>query len=397
MTRTLRNIIAVVIVLLIVVGGLIQFARPIPAVKVQVNQTKVRLPGQFSVSFPNQGQGAIGEEGLGVVSQSPNEQSVPIASLTKMMTAYLLLKQEPLKPGQNGPTTTITAQDVQLYQEDSAQGDSVVKVQAGEKLTELQLLEGLLLPSGDNIAALIANQLAGSQAAFVKEMNTTAKSLGMTQTTYSDASGVSPATVSTAHDQILIAEAAMQHPVFRQVVQMPQADLPVAGIVYNVNSMVGKRGMTGIKTGSTLEAGGCFVGSYPIMVDGQQHILIGAVLGQQTMYSLQSALTATVNLLHEVAPEFKYYSVPESANGFGQLSTVWKQSSTLQVGNPIKVFGYPGMVVHLDVHLTDGTLPIAAGSKVGTLAVTAKSAKQTVPLIAAQAVSKPSWKWRLFR
>lgn len=397
MTRTLRNIIVAVIVLLIVAAGLLQYSRPLPAAKLHITTSILRIPGKFSVSFPSQGEAAVGEGGLGVVSQSPNEQPVPIASLAKMMTAYLLLQAHPLKAYENGPTTTITRADAALYQKDSAAGDSVLPVAAGEKLTEYQLLEGLLLPSGDNIATLIADQVAGSEPAFVRMMNKTAKSLGMTQTTYSDASGVSPATVSTAHDQILIAEADMKNPVFRQIVSMPQANLPVAGVVYNVNSMVGKQGITGIKTGSTLEAGGCFVGSYPITVKGKQHILIAAVLGQNTLLSLKSALTHTVNMLHQVAPEFKDYSLTEPAGGFAQLDTAWKQNSSLKAAQSIQVFGYPGMNVGLGVSLTNNHLPLLAGSKAAKLVVSAGSSKQTISLLNTSTISKPGISWRLYR
>jgi len=397
MTRTVRAIIAVVIVVIIIGGGVFQYSRPLPPAQVKVSASQLKLPGQFSVSFPGQGQGAVGEESLGVVSESPAEQPVPIASLTKIMTAYLLLQAHPLKLGEDGPTTTVTAADAQVYARDKQAGDSVLQVSAGERLTEIQLLEGLLLPSGDNVASLIANEVAGNEAAFVKKMNATAKSLGMTQTTYADASGVSPQTVSTAHDQVLVAQAAMQNPVFRKIVSMPQADLPVAGIVYNVNSMVGKHGITGIKTGSTLDAGGCFVGSYPITVDGQQHILIGAVLGQKTLESLQTALTTTINMLHQAAPEFKNYTVPEPAQGFAQMTTAWKQGADLKLAQPVTVFGYPGMPVHLSVNLTNDAIPVAAGQKMGTLKVTAGSSTETIALLSSKSITKPSTLWKLHR
>lgn len=397
MTRPIRTIVIVVIALLIVAGGLFQFSRPLPLAQLQTGTTQMNLPGKFSVSFPSQGQAAVGESSLGVVQETPNEQPVPIASLTKMMTAYLLLKAHPLKVGENGPTTTITAKDVQTYQTDNSNGDSVLKVAAGEKLTERQILEGLLLPSGDNIATLIANQLAGSEANFVKQMNATAKQLGMTQTTYSDASGVSPATVSTAHDQLLIAQADMQNPVFRHIVSMPQADLPVSGVVYNVNSMVGKHGISGIKTGSTLQAGGCFVGSMPITVNGQEHILLAAVLGQKTLQSLQSALVNTVTVLQAVKPEFKDYTIQEPTNGFAQITTAWKQQSDLKLAKQVTVFGYPGMPVKFKASLNSSKLPIAAGTKVGTLKVTTGAATQQVGLVSVQPISKPSALWRLYR
>ncbi len=375
-------------------GGAIQFLRPVPPVQVQAAPGPLKLPGAFSVAFPATGQAALGAESLGLVAETPNEQPVAIASLTKMMTAYLLLQAQPLPTGEDGPVTTITNADVQVYQNDKAAGDSVVRVSAGEKLTERQLLEGLLLPSGDNIATLIARQVAGTQANFVKKMNDAASALKMTQTTYTDVSGVSPATVSTAHDQVLMAQAAMQDRAFREIVRLPQADLPVAGRVFNVDFMVGKQGITGIKTGSTLAAGSCFVGSFPITVGTSTEILLGAVLGQP---SLQVALTTDTQILHAVAPQFRTYAIAPPADGLARLTTAWGQDSTLAPASPLQVLGYPGMPIDLAVKLTATKLPIEPGQGVASLTLTTGTLSQTAPLQAAQAIRKPGPLWRLFR
>jgi len=127
----------------------------------------------------------------------------------------------------------------------------------GEKLTERQALEALLIPSGNNIGAMLAGWDAGSQGAFVAEMNAQAGSLGLRSTRYADASGADPATVSTAGDQFVLTLRALQIPAFRQIVAMPQVTLPVAGVVYNVNSALGHDGIVGVKTGSSSPAGGC--------------------------------------------------------------------------------------------------------------------------------------------
>ncbi|QQE78966.1 D-alanyl-D-alanine carboxypeptidase family protein [Alicyclobacillus sp. SO9] len=397
MSRLLRSIIVAVIVLAIVVVGIVQLTRPIPPVAMKTNVKQVSIPGKLSPVFPSQGEAAIGEESLGVIQETKSEQPVPIASLTKMMTAYLLLQAKPLKVGENGPTTTITQHDVQVYNKDVANGDSVLKVQVGEKLTERQLLEGLLLPSGDNIATLIGEQLSGSLSKFVAKMNATAKSLGMTNTHYTDASGVSPATVSTAHDQILIAQQDMKNPVFRKIVAMPQATFPVAGVQYNVDYMLGKNGITGIKTGSTNQAGGCFVSSMPITVKGQQHILIGAVLGQKTYRSLRSAFNNNVKMLDSVKSKFENYTIHNPSQGFAKLTTAWKQSASLKMAKPLTVFGYPGMPVKFGYDLHSKQVPMKAGSSPAKMTVQTGDVTQTIPLQTSAAITKPKLLWKLRR
>src|SRR5262249_54165545 len=150
---------------------------------------------------------------------------------------------------------TVTRAGVAAYRRDVKQGQSVVKVVAGEKLSEWQALAALLIPSGNNIADLLAAWDAGSLPAFEAKMNGQARSLGLQGTRYADASGADPGTVSTAADQFRLAVRALQMPVFRQIVALPQVRLPVTGLAYNVNFGLGHLGIDGVKTGSTPQAG----------------------------------------------------------------------------------------------------------------------------------------------
>lgn len=99
--------------------------------------------------------------GNGQPAASPNEQPAPIASLAKVMTAYLTLERYPLSGAQDGFTITVTEEQAQA----EGEGQSVVAVRAGEQLTERQLLEALLIPSGNNVARILADQIAGSEIA----------------------------------------------------------------------------------------------------------------------------------------------------------------------------------------------------------------------------------------
>ena len=114
-----------------------------------------------------------------------------------------------------------------------ANGDSNAAVAAGEKLTEREALEALLLPSANNIAMMLANWDAGSRTAFVAKMNARAKALGMKDTTYTDPSGLDAGTVSTARDQLILVRKAMAIPAFAGIVAMPSAVIPVAGTIRN--------------------------------------------------------------------------------------------------------------------------------------------------------------------
>ncbi|MEA2314983.1 MAG: hypothetical protein QOI03_1675 [Solirubrobacteraceae bacterium] len=256
-----------------------------------------------AVSWPQQGQAAL-VLGNGRPAASPHEQPAPIASLAKVMTAYLTLKRYPLSGAQDGFTITVTAAHAQAEAQDAAENQSGVAVAAGEQLTERQLLEALLIPSGNNIAQMLAAQVAGGESSFVAEMNAEARALGMDHTTYTDPSGLDPSTVSTAADQLRVFERAMRFPVFRQIVSMPSVTLPVAGTLTNFNPLIAE-GYAG-KTGSDSAAGGCLAFFTHLTVGGHGLTAVGVVMGQgqgsDTSVILAAAGEAATQLVESVAP-----------------------------------------------------------------------------------------------
>ena len=230
-----------------------------------------------AAGWPRRGQAAF-VVGNGRPAVSPHEQPVAIASLAKVMTAYLTLKRYPLSGEQDGFTIAVTAARAQAEAEAAAQGQSVVAVLAGEQLTERQLLEALLIPSGNNIAQMLAALVAGSQTRFVAEMNAEARALGMDHTIYTDPSGFDPSTVSTAADQLRVFKQAMRYPVFRHIVSTASVTLPVAGTLTNFNPLIAE-GYAG-KTGSDSAAGGCLAFFTRVTVGGRRRTAAGVVLGQ---------------------------------------------------------------------------------------------------------------------
>ena len=217
------------------------------------------------------------------------------------MTAYLVLRDHPLRLGQDGPTITLTDADVADTDRRRRQEESVVPIAAGEQLTERQALQALLLPSANNIAAVLARWDAGSADRFVARMNATARSLGMTHTRYTDPSGYDDATVSTAADQVRIVDRAMRLPVFASIVATPSATLPVAGIVHNTDTLLGHNGFVGVKTGSTDAAGGCFAFRAIRWIGGKRTTITGVVLGQPGHDQVAAGLAAADAMVDRIA------------------------------------------------------------------------------------------------
>ncbi len=262
--------------------------------------------------------------GNGRPAASPHEQPVPIASLAKVMTAYLTLKRYPLSGAQDGFTITVTAAQAQAEAQDAAQDQSVVAVRAGEQLTERQLLEALLIPSGNNIARMLAARVAGSETRFVAEMNAEARALGMDHTIYTDPSGFDPSTVSTAADQLRVFQRAMRFPVFRQIVSMASVTLPVAGTLTNYNPLIAE-GYAG-KTGSDSAAGGCLAFFTHVTVGGRRLTAVGVVMGQgegsDTSALLAAAGEAAKQLVESVAPAIRVRTIAAPGAAVAQEETL---------------------------------------------------------------------------
>ncbi len=226
-------------------------------------------------------------------------RQVPIASVAKLMTAYVILQDHPLSASGSGPDITVDTSEAAEYQSQAAAGDSLVAVAAGETITERQALEALLLPSADNIAWILARWDAGRQAAFSARMNAAARGLGMTATSYTDPAGLDPSTISTAADQVRLGIAALRVPALAEITAESSALVPVAGTVRNTNTLLGQDGIVGLKTGSTRAAGGCLLVAARQEVNGRNILIVAATFGQPGTAGtiLPNALQAGRNLV----------------------------------------------------------------------------------------------------
>jgi serine-type D-Ala-D-Ala carboxypeptidase (penicillin-binding protein 5/6) len=237
-------------------------------------------PQLGAVSWPADGVSAADISGYGVTDGPGATRRVPIASVAKLMTAYVILRDHPLSASGSGPDITVEPSEAAGYPAQSADGDSVVAVAAGETITERQALAALLLPSADNMAWILARWHAGSQAAFAARMNAAARRLAMTGTSYTDPSGLDPSTTSTAADQVRLGMAAMRVPALAAITAESTAVVPVAGVVRNTNALLGQDGIVGLKTGSTQAAGGCLLVAAWQRVNGHHILIVAATFGQ---------------------------------------------------------------------------------------------------------------------
>ncbi|WP_240507389.1 D-alanyl-D-alanine carboxypeptidase family protein [Streptomyces kanamyceticus] len=254
---------------------------------------------RLDLPWPEEGQTALAVEKAGALGVKGAQQPVPIASLTKVMTAYVILKEHPLKGGENGPVVKV---DEQAAAEAHSLSESTAPVRQGQLLSQRKLLELMLLPSGNNVARLLARWDSGSQKKFTAKMNAAAARLGMVHTTYTGASGFESTTRSTAADQLRLAREAMKEPALRATVALRSTKLPgQAEPVRNTNKLLERPGVIGLKTGSSTPAGGNLMWAAEIPDGTSHHVVYGVVLSQRVGTSPtegnQAALESSERLL----------------------------------------------------------------------------------------------------
>ncbi len=365
--------------------------------------TTVRIAGSAPApAWPAAGQAALVVPGIGSLGSAGGDEPRPTASLAKVMTAYLTLKQYPLSRNAGGFTLTVTAADARAEADDARLDESVVAVRAGERLDERQLLEALLIPSGDNIARMLAAHDAGSVPEFVAEMNSTARALGMDKTTYTDPSGYEPTTVSDASDQLRVFERAMSFGVFRQIVSMPRVTLPVAGTVENYNPLIAE-GYEG-KTGSDSEAEGCLAFFKRITVGGRRVTLVGVVLGQgtggATYVILAAAAAAAERLVGSVTPAIRAHSVLPAGTAVMVASSADGRRVNGVTDDPLTVIGWAGLEEKLAFRPRSLGVELSAGQPIGAAALAGSlptpTTNQTGTAVrASTALARPGILWRL--
>lgn len=347
---------------------------------------------QPRIAWPAVGSAALLIPSLGI-AQTWHHGVVPIASLTKLMTAYVVLKKLPLTAGETGPCVTVSSNDVATYEAMKLSDQSSVLVSAGESLCESELMDGLLVHSASNYAVLLANMVAGDTTHFIALMNQAAASLGFRGTHYADVSGFDNGSVSTALDQGVLAAMLMRSPLVRAMVDQTSVTLPVAGTVGSFTPFVGVDHVIGVKSGRTTAAGGCDVMAMTFQVGDATRVAYSVVLGQRGGNLLGPAGDAALALAQSaIKMEASYHLL--KGRVFGRIG--WPASTAPFGLARDEQFSWwrASRSVALTVTTRRFTRTIHRGQVVGWVVVHATRTHR-YPLVAEATVSPPSLWQRL--
>src|SRR3989344_5212335 len=290
------------------------YSRPLPVVQPRTSFSQPQTSSAVALPWLAYGQAAMGAVGYGVLATHGEQKKVPIASITKVVTALAVLKEKPLKLGEKGPNITITDADVAIYDEYYSLGGSVTPITKGSQISEYDGLQSMLIPSSNNMAATVAKWAFGSVDNYVKYANQMLSDMGFKQTHVDEASGFSTKSVSTATELIKLGEIALANEVIAEIVKKATANLPIAGEVRNINWLLGTEGVIGIKTGNTNEAGGCLLFASQKTIFGQPIVLIGVILGAPDR---NQAITDSRKILQSVEDSFEKVQVVKKGQTLG--------------------------------------------------------------------------------
>lgn len=215
-----------------------------------------------------------------ILKQKNSEEKIYPASLTKVMTAIVAIEN---LPDLNGEIILTNSAFKGLYKADA----SMAGFQPGEQVRAIDLLYGVLLPSGAECCIGLADQIAGSEQNFVKMMNQKAAELGMKNTHFENATGLHDKNhYTTAKDLAILLNYALKNDTFREIFTSPRHSTPPTnkhsgGITFNSTmfqelnnqNIIGGE-ILGGKTGYTDEAGLCLASL--AKVGKEEYILISA-------------------------------------------------------------------------------------------------------------------------
>jgi D-alanyl-D-alanine carboxypeptidase (penicillin-binding protein 5/6) len=377
----------------LIILAVVNYARPLPVPQVTLELPTLPLANAVTPQWPTSGQAAYGAVGYGVLSTHNIATPAATASIAKVITALCVLQKYPLAVGQTGPTLTISDADVAIYNAYVAQNGSLLPVFSGEKLTEYQALQALMIPSANNIADTLVLWAFGSQSAYVAYANPYLKNSGLTQTRIgTDASGLDPGSTSTASDLTSLGLIAMRNPVLMEIAAQKSAELPGVGVVNNYDTILGENGITGLKTGNSDDDPGAFLFTASLPVGTSKIGVSGAVMSAP---SLDAALQSSSTLVGSLKNAFVEDTLLRPNQKLGTIQTAWGSSIPVVADKQIKLVRYKStkIVQHPVVH----PVRLGAQTDIGDIEYTAGPIVTSATLHMQRAIDAPSFWWRLTR
>lgn len=396
---------AITLVVLAAIGTYIpvMLSAPLPEATLTLTTPEISPGPAVALPVPTEGSSAItvlsGADGVGplagtngILASSGSTDPLPIASITKLVTAMVILDAKPLAPTDEGPTITFDKADSDLYDDYYVQQATVQPMRTGSSVSQHDALELMLVASASNYADAVSSWAFGSRAAFLAATSTWLAENGLTATTIVEPTGISARNTSTIVDLIALGRLAAADPTIADIVRHATLDVPGFAPVGNNNDLVGSFGVTGIKTGTLEAAGSCLLFSASVPgAEGTPLAVIGVVLGGGSRASVDATV---VRLLEGLSAGF--HDIPTVTTGqvVGRYTTLWGESADIVVPRDDAVSTFSDSPVTATV-TADPLVTGRAGAEVGTVEVQAETDASSVRLELGSDIRGPDDLWRL--
>lgn len=363
---------------------------PLHASAAQLDPYVAPVTAAPALTFPGYGATAVGAVGFpGVLAKSGTDDPLPLASITKIVTALVTLEAKPLDVQEAGPEIAFTSTDVALYNSYLQRFGSVKPVRSGLVLSYRQVLELTVVASANNYTESLVNWAFGSEAAFLPVANAWLAEHGLDSMVLNDSTGMNPANVGTASDLIELGKLALADPLVSELVSTKTVSIPNVGDIKNTNKLLGDAGVRGIKTGTLDEANLLFAADYE--VGSETVTVIGVMLGAKDHKVLDADV---VTLLMSVKPGFQEVVLATTGQEYGSYATVWGDESDVVAAEDASVVVWADTAISLLVTARPITLG-AKGEDVGSLNFTVGTSTIEVPLELEETIDDPGPGWRL--
>jgi D-alanyl-D-alanine carboxypeptidase (penicillin-binding protein 5/6) len=405
--RRRRAIVAAITAGLVVaiVGGYlgVTLSAPLPALAVEADALHAPAsPEAATILTPPEGAWAIsvagGEEYLGpdaagIWATSGADEARPIASITKLITAMVILDAKPLAAVDDpGPTLTFDKADHDLYDKYYVLGATIAKMPTGSTMALRDVLKTMLVVSACNYAEAASGWAFGSQSAFLAATRTWLAANGLEHTKIVEPTGIDARNVSTPGDLLILGRLAMANPVIAEIVGSERLDVPGLEPRSNTNTLLGANGIRGIKTG-TLDGAGSNLLFSAMLTGGVGRPLevTGVLLGGTSHDAVDGEVSAW---LTSIEAGFQQVVVGGADREVGRVSTPWGSSARLVMQSNASLRIWSDTAI--EVAMTPPTVTSAVeGEQVASVTWTAGPNSASVPVVLDATIEEPDAWWRI--
>jgi len=394
----------VLVTILGTAGGYVAWAlnAPLPAPTATSRQPAAPASTAAPISLPDDASSAIsisgaeaylGPDAAGIWATTGTNDPRPMASISKLITALVILEAKPLADANDpGPTITFSKADHALYDKYYVMGATIAAMPTGSSMTEREALAVMLIPSASNYAEAVSTWAYGSQGAFVSAAGRWLAANGLTGTTFVEPTGMSERNTSTPTDLIALGRLAAANPTIAAIAATPSIAVPDSGVFSNTNDLLGVDGITGLKTGNL--GYGSYNLLYTASMDvgiGQPLQIVGVVLGEYTHESVDNEVRA---LLASIREGFRQVPVATHGQQVGEYRTPWGSSAKIVIAQEASILTWSDTPITVAMQTT-APKTYTDGEAVGSVTWTAGPNTTSIPLVIDGRIDPPDEWWRL--